>query len=211
MTKYSLLLLGDSHIPRRAKELPADITKELNNLGKFDYTFFTGDLVIYDMLIDNLGSITANSLFRVMGNMDYYAGQRDCPIYEELKITMNNNEAQEDLIIGLTHGSEIRNRGDPQELEELAQKKNYHVLISGHTHKEEIVLRKSGILLLNPGSITGAWSFIASKIPSFIIIYLDSNTGFIDVQLNQLKWKTNSITKTKYHFIFEDSKIKQKY
>jgi len=213
MTKYRMLLLGDSHIPRRANEIPQPILDEITCLANeelFDYTFFTGDLISYEEFIDFLDSKTKKPLFRVMGNMDYYAGKRDYPNYQELKISIHERN-QEKLIIGMTHGSEIRNRGNHSELEDLARNKGYNILISGHTHQEEVVFRKTGILLLNPGSITGAWSFIASGIPSFIQLFLNSETGDIKVVLNQLEQENQQIIKTKSYFIFENNQIKQKY
>jgi hypothetical protein len=208
-----MLLLGDSHIPRRAKEIPQPILDEITRLANkelFDYTFFTGDLISYEEFIDFLDSKTKKPLFRVMGNMDYYAGKRDYPIYQELEIPIIERD-QEKLRIGMTHGSEIKNRGDHSELEDLAREKGYNILISGHTHQEEVVLRKTGILLLNPGSITGAWSFIASGIPSFIQLFLNSESRDIKVILNQLKQEDHQITKTKSYFMVENNQIKQKY
>ena len=46
MVRY--LIIGDSHIPRRAKELPEEIYEKLTELTErepFEYTFFTGDLI----------------------------------------------------------------------------------------------------------------------------------------------------------------------
>ena len=43
-----ILVIGDSHIPRRAKNIPIQICEALEKSvlnGKFDYTFFTGDVV----------------------------------------------------------------------------------------------------------------------------------------------------------------------
>ncbi len=213
MTEYHILILGDSHIPNRAREIPKAILDDISNLANqelFDYTFFTGDLINYEEFISFLESKTKKPLFRVMGNMDYYAGKRDYPIYQNLEISINEIN-QEKVIIGMTHGSEIRNRGNHAELEALARNKGYNILISGHTHQEEVVLRKSGILLLNPGSITGAWSFIASGIPSFIHLILNSKNGDIKVELNQLEQKNGQINKIKSYFVFENNQIKQKY
>jgi hypothetical protein len=212
MTQYRILLLGDSHIPRRAKEVPDPLIAEIIQLSErkpFDYTLFTGDLVKFDKLIKFLSSHTKERLLQVMGNMDYYAGNRDSPVYQKVIIDIKRF-SHESLIIGLTHGSEIKKRGDHSQLEALAKQKGYNILVSGHTHKEEVALRSSGILLLNPGSITGAWSFIASEIPSFIFFELNSNTGEIQVELNQLQKSPSEIKKRTFSFIFEKNQIKEK-
>ena len=56
-----ILAMGDSHIPRRAKSIPTQIydALEKNVLnGKFDYTFFTGDVVKAPKFMSYLKKIT---------------------------------------------------------------------------------------------------------------------------------------------------------
>jgi len=179
-----ILAIGDSHIPRRAKSVPDQIIKKLEQLvelEKFDYTFFTGDVVKAPKFMNFLNLITKRNLFVVIGNMDYYGGNRDAPVYRSLNTSMGDNN---NLIVGLTHGHQVSPRGDHSQLELIAIEKSYNVLISGHTHKEEIFLQKD-ILLLNPGSVTGAWSFVASGNPSFITLSIIERTGEINVILYQ--------------------------
>ncbi|MFW9820672.1 MAG: YfcE family phosphodiesterase, partial [Candidatus Thorarchaeota archaeon] len=163
-----ILCIGDAHVPVRAKDLPIQIYEKLDELTEeslFHYTFFTGDLINFPKLIDFLNQKTKRTLFNVIGNMDYYYGNRDSPNYQKLVISFEDND---EVILGLTHGAQINPRGDHDQLEVLAQEKGYTILVSGHTHKEEVFLTRKGILLINPGSVTGAWSFVASGIPSFI-------------------------------------------
>ncbi|MFX1312572.1 MAG: YfcE family phosphodiesterase, partial [Promethearchaeota archaeon] len=137
-----ILCIGDSHIPNRAKDLPEELYNKINDLSKeqlFDYTFFTGDIIDYPKLIDYLKLKTKKSMFIVIGNMDFYYGNRDFPMYRNLDIYFEDNSK---LSIGLTHGAQIKPRGDQSQLEKLAIEKNYQILVSGHTHKEEIVLTK---------------------------------------------------------------------
>ena len=206
------LVIGDAHIPRRAKSVPDKILSKLNELTdqkSFDYTFFTGDLITALDFIEFLNSKTSNNVFTVIGNMDYYGGNRSAPVYQKLDIKFLDNEK---LSIGLTHGHQIEPRGDHSQLEYLAtNEKSYNILISGHTHKEEIYLTNKGILLLNPGSVTGAWSFISSGIPSFIIIHLYEETKNIDVILFQLDKRTKNIDELKSYFIFENNIIHYRY
>lgn len=209
MTLYRMLIIGDSHIPRRAKEIPQPLLDKINQSTEdqqFDYTFFTGDLVKYQEFLDFLSSKTKNNVFVVMGNMDYYSGNRDAPIYQQLAIKIGKDN-KKDLVLGLTHGSQIKERGNHSQLEQLAQEKRYDILISGHSHQEEIVLRPSGILLLNPGSVTGAWSFIASQIPAFIILTIDSESKTLEVTLYQLDKKSSQIKSKVAHFRYADDKI----
>jgi putative phosphoesterase len=209
MVKF--LIIGDSHVPKRASDIPKQIQIKLYELTKsesFEYTFFTGDEIIYPEFMESLNSNTKRDVLRVIGNMDYYYGNIDAPIYQKLKFEFYNKEY---LIIGLIHGAQIQPRGDRTQLERFAIDKNNNILISGHTHKEEIFLTKTGILLLNPGSVTGAWSFVASRIPSFIVLDIDKETKKIEISLFQLDKKSEKVNKINYFFNFEKNKINNKY
>lgn len=206
-----LLLIGDSHVPKRAKSVSERIQIKLKELSKsslFEYTFFTGDEINYPQFMELLDLITKRDLYRVIGNMDYYYGNRNAPLYQEQKLKFDSGEV---LIIVMTHGAEIEPRGDKIQLELLAMEKKCNILISGHTHKEEVFLTKDGILLLNPGSVTGAWSFVASRIPSFIVLNVDNKTKDIIVSLFQLDKESEKVNENIYYFYFEKNKIFQKY
>ncbi len=205
-----ILAIGDSHIPRRAKNIPDQICDMLEKSvlnGKFDYTFFTGDVVKAPRFMTYLKKITKNEVLVVVGNMDYYGGNKNAPIYQHIEISI---ETKENLTVGLTHGHQIRPRGDHNQLGTLAFDKNYNVLISGHTHKEEVVLTNNDVLLLNPGSVTGAWSFVASRNPSIIVLILNEKTGEINAFLHRYEIRSSELREKKYSFIFKNKTI-QKY
>jgi len=205
-----ILVIGDSHIPRRAKNIPIQICEvlEKNVLNrKFDYTFFTGDVIKAPRFMSYLKKITNVEVLAVVGNMDYYGGNRNAPIYQHIEVSI---ETKEILTVGLTHGHQIHPRGDHAQLGNLAIANNYNILISGHTHKEEIVLTNDGMLLLNPGSVTGAWSFVASRNPSIIVLILDEKTGEIDVFLHQYEIRSSKLREKKSSFIFKNKTV-QKY
>ena len=202
-----LLAIGDSHIPRRAKDIPTqiyDILKQFTEKNLFEYTFFTGDVIDAPEFLDFLNLKTKRDLFIVLGNMDYYGGNRKVPIYQKLEIPIKENDA---LVIGLTHGAQISPRGDHSQLELLASERNYHVLISGHTHHEEVVLSENGALLLNPGSVTGAWSFVASGNPSFLTITIEESNSNIDIDLFILNKKNNRFEERRFNFLYKNNKI----
>jgi len=205
-----ILVIGDSHIPRRAKNIPIQICEvlEKNVLNrKFDYTFFTGDVIKAPRFMSYLKKITNVEVLAVVGNMDYYGGNRNAPIYQHIEVSI---ETKENLTVGLTHGHQIHPRGDHAQLGNLAIDNNYNILISGHTHKEEIVLTNDGVLLLNPGSVTGAWSFVASRNPSVIVLILNEKTGEIDVFLHQYEIRSSKLREKKSSFIFKNKTV-QKY
>jgi putative phosphoesterase len=207
---YKILCIGDSHIPIRAKDLPIQIYDKINELIEselFDYTFFTGDLIDFPELLELLNRKTKRTLFKVIGNMDYYYGNRDSPTYQKLDILFEDNNK---ITLGLTHGTQIRPRGDHDQLEILAQEKNYNIIVTGHTHKEEIFLTREGILLINPGSVTGAWSFVASGIPSFIELNIDIIVKDIIVKLFQIDKKTRELKVLDFYFTFKNNRIYKK-
>ena len=205
-----ILAIGDSHIPRRAKIIPVQIydVLEKNVLNeKFDYTFFTGDLVKAPNFMSYLKKITKSEVIIVIGNMDYYGGNQNAPIFQQIEVSIKTKES---LTVGLRHGHQINPRGDHAQLGALAINNNYNIFISGHTHKEEVVLTNNGVLLLNPGSVTGAWSFVASRNPSIIVLILDEKTGEIDVFLHQYEIRSSKLREKKYSFIFKNKTV-QKY
>ncbi|MFX1376770.1 MAG: YfcE family phosphodiesterase [Promethearchaeota archaeon] len=202
-----ILCIGDSHIPKRAKELSEKIYNKIINLTEkdlFDFTFFTGDVINFPKLLNFLNLKTKKNLYLVMGNMDYYFGNRKAPIYQKLDVVFENNE---EITLGLTHGAQISPRGDHSQLENLAIERKYNILVSGHTHKEEIYLTEKGILLINPGSVTGAWSFVASGIPSFIELNVDESTKEITVDLIQIDKHSREITAITSKYSFRNNRI----
>ncbi len=205
-----ILCIGDSHIPVRAKDLPMQIYNKINELTStelFDYTFFTGDLINFPELLDFLNQKTKRSLFKVIGNMDYYYGNRDSPTYQKLVISFEDNHK---ITLGLTHGAQIRPRGDHDQLEILAQENDYNIVVSGHTHKEEIYLTKERILLINPGSVTGAWSFVASSIPSFVELSVNEKSKEITINLFQSDKQTREIIVSEFNFKIKNNQIYKK-
>ena len=208
---YKILCIGDSHIPVRANDLPKEIYDKINEITEselFDYIFFTGDLINFPEFIDYLNQKTIKALITVIGNMDYYYGNRDSPTHQKIEISFVDNSS---IILGLTHGAQIRPRGDHDQLELLAQEKGYNILFSGHTHKEEIFLTNEGILLINPGSVTGAWSFVASGIPSFVAIDVDKKRKDILIKLYQLDKELRKIKVSEFFFTLKNNKIYKKY
>ncbi|MHA1804592.1 MAG: YfcE family phosphodiesterase [Promethearchaeota archaeon] len=201
-----LLMIGDSHIPRRASEVSPQIYEKLSESGNYEYTFFTGDLIQAPKFIRFLKEKTDREVFRVLGNMDYYNGITDLPLYHELKLPMSRGG---NLRIGLTHGAQINPRGDIKQIEALARNKRFNVIIIGHTHKEEISLMSSGILMLNPGSVTGAWSFLATGIPSFIIMEIDQEKNIMNTFLMRLNKRTKAFEEISYQFQFMKNKIQR--
>jgi len=72
--------------------------------------------------------------------------------------------------IGVIHGHQVLPWGDHLSLGMIRRKLDVDILISGHTHKNEVV-EHEGYYHINPGSITGAYSPTADEVnPSFVLL-----------------------------------------
>ncbi|MEM1644320.1 MAG: YfcE family phosphodiesterase [Ignisphaera sp.] len=152
--KKLLLIISDSHIPERAEEIDEHIINFIRSRF-YDVVVHAGDLVEVEVLdlIKSFGSIQ----YVVQGNMDYLNLPEE-EIFEVYGIK-----------IGVIHGDQVRPRGNINALSTIAKNMGVHILISGHTHSPFIVFDPSGILHVNPGSITGVWSGSGgSMTPSFV-------------------------------------------
>jgi putative phosphoesterase len=184
-----VLIIGDFHIPDRAFVVPPELDASITRAAKkqnFDLVACTGDLTKEDQLEPFLASWSREYVV-VQGNMD--ADLRNAKWYPRSVIfdTEKYMPGYEVIKIGIIHGHQISPRGDPASLADLAQEMGVHVLISGHTHASSITLHQrpsdgQQVLLLNPGSATGAWSFVASLVPSFMVLDIEPSRQGIDVE-----------------------------
>lgn len=140
MSGKVILIMGDTHIPDRVTDLPRQIKSLVEN-AHFDLILSTGDLTSQEVLswMQRLAPLKV-----VRGNMDYL------PLPEEETLHLPS------VKIGLIHGTGIWPRGDVKQLLKVAESLGTSILVSGHTHRSDITLAE-GVLLLNPGSATGAW------------------------------------------------------
>lgn len=129
-------VLGDTHIPLAASELPREIYEEFR---KVDMILHCGDLIELDVL-DRLREIAP--IKAVCGNMDTPEVCEKLPIKDVISAG--------GIKIGLIHGW-----GPPSGLVKLvgSEFRNVDVIIFGHSH-EPLSLTKDGVLFFNPGTPT---------------------------------------------------------
>lgn len=164
------LVIGDSHIHERADEFPPKFVESFKS-KRYDFVIHTGDLVDYDVLeyVKNL----AGRAYVVQGNMDYL----DLPEQEVLEVF--------GIMIGVIHGDQVRPRGNIAGLTKIGRSLGVSILISGHTHTP-FVLFDSGILHINPGSVTGVWGGGGGlMVPSYIELRVQRDRN-VSVLLYQL-------------------------
>ncbi len=160
-------MISDSHIPDRASEIPSRIRTFIEGKS-YDIVVHAGDFIDYKVIeyVRTLG----REVYMVQGNMDYV----NLPEKEVFEIF--------GIGIGVIHGDQVHPRGNIPNLSRIARELNVRILISGHTHAPNIVF-DSGILHINPGSITGVWGGGGgSLIPTFIELTINSDgLTFIDL------------------------------
>jgi putative phosphoesterase len=130
-------LISDTHIPTRAKEIPAKVFDLLKDV---DFIIHAGDLVELKV-IDKLEQLAP--VLAVYGNMDRTEIRKVLPEMNELKLL--------DWKIGVTHDPGVFFGGT--KMREIAEKNNYNVLVYGHTHRPSINWEDRR-LYINPGSPT---------------------------------------------------------
>jgi len=89
--------------------------------------------------------------------------------------------------IGLIHGHQVVPWGDLEALAAQQRQMDVDILVSGHTHQNQIV-QYDGKYFINPGSATGAYSSTNSNPrPSFILIAVqgDEVVAFIYELINE--------------------------
>ncbi len=163
------LIVGDTHVPDRASSIPRQVVEALNSMKPFNYVLITGDLISRDVLDELMG--LGEKSYAVRGNMD----SLELPDKEVIKM--------EGIKVGLMHGHQLRRRGDVDELTKAAVKLGVDVLVSGHTHEPAIV--RGAVNLLNPGSLTGAWSGSGARSPPSFLV-LEVGGASVEVSLFQL-------------------------
>jgi vacuolar protein sorting-associated protein 29 len=111
--------------------------------GKMQHVLCTGN--VGSKSLDDYLHTLANSVHVVRGDMD------DSSLPETKIVQIG------DFSIGVCHGHQVVPWGDAEALGNLQRKLDVDILITGHTHKNE-VFEYEGKYMVNPGSITGAYS-----------------------------------------------------
>lgn len=153
-----MLVLGDLHIPHRVDDIPEQF-KSLLVPNKMQHVLCTGNLVSSDVL-DFLKTI-APKVHIVRGDFD--DANHNFPPTTTVQIG--------EFKIGLIHGHQVVPWGDPESLANVQRDLNVDILITGHTHKNDVFEYQGGYII-NPGSATGSMTPLAKEavLPSFVLM-----------------------------------------
>ncbi|MGH3317584.1 MAG: metallophosphoesterase family protein [Nocardioidaceae bacterium] len=133
-----LLLVADTHVPKRARELPAQVWEEVD---RADVVFHAGDWV-EEPLLDELEA-RASRLVAVYGNNDGPALRRRLPEVAEVDL-----EGLRFAVVHETGAAQGRERRCAERFPDA------DVLVFGHSHIPWDTTAATGLRLLNPGSPT---------------------------------------------------------
>jgi hypothetical protein len=133
-----LLLLADTHVPRRARDLPAQVWAEVK---KADVVIHAGDWV--DVTLLDALEQRARRLIAVYGNND--GAQLRARLPEIADVDLDGVRL---AVVHETGGREGRERRCAQRFPDT------DVLVFGHSHIPWDTTADTGLRLLNPGSPT---------------------------------------------------------
>ena len=186
---YRVLVFGDTHIPTRRDSIPDGFFQYIKD-STYDMALITGDLVREVDMRAALPPLPRS--FTVVGNMDYGSSYN---FHEQIQL--------DDFNLLLLHGTQLRPRGNIEQLWDILTQISGDIAIHGHTHKHDIALYKKK-LFLNPGTISGAtggWSGRTDA--SFIELEIKENE--LGVTLHLTDWHV--IKQTEMRFLKEKDKI----
>ena len=133
-----LLLLADTHVPLRARDLPAAVRQAV---GDADVVIHAGDWVDV-RLLDELEA-RSNRLVACWGNNDHGELRDRLPEVARVEV--------EDVRVGVVHETgQAKGREQRMSVEYAA----LDVLVFGHSHIPWDTVASTGLRLLNPGSPT---------------------------------------------------------
>jgi uncharacterized protein len=133
-----LLLVADTHVPKRARELPRQLWDEVD---RADVVFHAGDWV-EEPLLDEFEA-RASRLVAVYGNNDGPALRRRLPEVAEVEL-----EGLRFAVVHETGAAQGRERRCAERFPDT------DVLVFGHSHIPWDTTASTGLRLLNPGSPT---------------------------------------------------------
>ena len=137
-------LIGDTHIPSRAHEIPENIISDFKDKN-IDYLFHLGDFTEFNVYNDLLETFGKDRVIGIQGNMDNSQIKGILPETAEFDLYGHK--------IFITHGT-----GGPniiiKRLNKMHDLTNYDIIIFGHVHRPYNEKWRDGKLYICPGTPT---------------------------------------------------------
>ena len=188
-----VLVIGDLHIPHRKDAIPPAFASLIKN-GTYAHVICTGNLCSREMF--EYVRTLAPSVHIVRGDLDSGATASTIEMPESKTIQIGA------IRVGVIHGHTIIPWGDTRSLANQARQTDVDVIVSGQTHQTAVASDDGGsLLLINPGSLTGAYSaFMTAITPSFQCLAIKGNNITIftyELKGNEVRVMQSSWTKPK--------------
>ena len=144
-----VLVIGDHHIPNRANYIPEKFRRMLVP-GKMQHIICTGNVGSKDQY---------NELRNLAPNLHVVAGDSEC-VDDSSQMSFADTRVVQvgEFRIGLIHGHQVLPCGDHLALASIRRKLNVDILVSGHTHKNEVV-EHEGFFHINPVSFQSVYCY----------------------------------------------------
>jgi putative phosphoesterase len=137
-------LIGDTHIPSQASEIPQKIISDFKNKN-IDYLIHLGDFIELNILKNLHEAFGKDKVIAIQGNMDSRQVKGNLPKTEELELFGYK--------IFITHGT-----GGPNDIIERLSKMSelaaYDIIIFGHVHRPYAEKWMDGKWYICPGTPT---------------------------------------------------------
>mmetsp|Transcript_7856 Transcript_7856/g.15190 ORF Transcript_7856/g.15190 Transcript_7856/m.15190 type:complete len:213 (+) Transcript_7856:77-715(+) len=157
-----VLVLGDMHIPQRASKIPAAFKRMLVP-NKMQHVICTGN--ISQEQYEELRGLAPN-LHIVAGEFDGLEPNSGGVSFPETRVLQVGS-----FRIGVVHGHQLIPWQSKEAIERMRRKLDVDVIVTGHTHQNEVNVQEEDYYHINPGSITGAYSSLTEDVtPSFILL-----------------------------------------
>lgn len=157
-----VLILGDMHIPQRASKIPAPFKRMLVP-NKMQHVICTGN--ISPEQYEELRGL-APSLHVVAGDFD--DSNTTGMMFPETSVLQVGA-----FRVGVIHGHQILPWKSQEAIQRMRRKMNVDILVSGHTHQNEVTVQDESYFYINPVSVSCAlneWQTIAFLLILNIII-----------------------------------------
>jgi vacuolar protein sorting-associated protein 29 len=166
-----ILVTGDLNIPNKCLDIHTE-TKKLLQLKKFQHILCTGNIGSRDSY-EYLKSLCNNP------NSNFHCVKGENPSlgddYPGISLSEMKTVKIGEFTITLISGHQIVPWGDYEALSSIQKQTNCDILISGYTHKSEVV-NYEGKYFINPGSLTGAYSPLNNDPqPGFMVLVISAD------------------------------------
>lgn len=164
MNPELVLVVGDMFVPMRSP----DISEQFKSIlipNKLQHVLSLG----------NIGSRESYDWLKSLSN-DFHCVKGD---FDEVDMPEKKTVQIGEFKIGMIHGHQVIPWGDEVALGNIQRELGCDILLWGHSHQIDVKVRE-GKFYINPGSISGAFSYNSpDPTPSFVLMILQGEDAIV--------------------------------